>query len=494
MSRRAARPSRLRTADLLGETIAVIAARPARSALTAAGTLLAVAGFVAVLGLASSAAGQISSVFAGRLATAVTVRPARNPVDNAFPAGASDRVSALHGVLAAGLYWRLPVRATALAAQAGPAGSRPGGLGSGGPGSATPGSGGPGSGGPGSGGMSQRSAAHRRTGHTSAGHSSASDTGAGQRAAGHAYVHGYGGRDGAGHGSLRRGGAALGGGVPVFAVGPGFLAAAGAVAQQGRLPGHWDQARAVPVCLAGAAAARALGVTSVAGQATVMIGGLPCTVVGITGLANGQAWLLRSVLMPAAAAVAIWGCPQSAAGIAPAMLIRTRPGAAALVAAQAPLAISATDPARFGVSVPPSPVRLGGQVTAISADLFLALAAISLLLGMSAIAASTTASIRERTAEIGLRRAVGARRRHIVAHLLAESALLGLLGGLAGSGLGVVVVVGVAIARNWTPVIAPLTVLPAPLIGATAGLIAGLYPSLRAARMEPATALGSWAI
>lgn len=55
--------------------------------------------------------------------------------------------------------------------------------------------------------------------------------------------------------------------------------------------------------------------------------------------------------------------------------------------------------------------------------------------------------------------------------------------------MGTVSVVGVAAARDWTPVVHPVTVLTAPLIGLLTGLLAGLYPSWRASRIQPAEAL-----
>ena len=83
--------------------------------------------------------------------------------------------------------------------------------------------------------------------------------------------------------------------------------------------------------------------------------------------------------------------------------------------------------------------------------------------------------------EYALRRALGARRRHIVAHALAESAVPGLIGGLAGASLGVAIVVLVALADHWTPVIAPILLWPAPFAGAAAAMIAWLIPATVAA-------------
>lgn len=98
-------------------------------------------------------------------------------------------------------------------------------------------------------------------------------------------------------------------------------------------------------------------------------------------------------------------------------------------------------------------------------------------------------AVLERTGEIGLRRALGARSRHITVQFLAESGALGTLGGLVGTSLGTMTVVGVAIARDWTPVIHLGTIASAPAIGLLTGLFAGLYPAWRAASIQPAEAL-----
>ncbi|HEX6660015.1 MAG TPA: ABC transporter permease [Ilumatobacter sp.] len=72
---------------------------------------------------------------------------------------------------------------------------------------------------------------------------------------------------------------------------------------------------------------------------------------------------------------------------------------------------------------------------------------------------------------------------------LLESTTLGALGGILGTNLGVIVVVAVSAAKQWTPVLDPWLPIAAPIAGAFVGLVAGLYPALKAASVEPITAL-----
>jgi ABC-type antimicrobial peptide transport system permease subunit len=113
------------------------------------------------------------------------------------------------------------------------------------------------------------------------------------------------------------------------------------------------------------------------------------------------------------------------------------------------------------------------------------------VVGAIGIANVTLVSVMERTGEIGLRRALGATRRHIALQFLLESSAIGIVGGILGASLGTLVVVGVSAYESWTPVLDPYVPFAAPLIGGLVGLLAGSYPALRAARMEPVEALRS---
>lgn len=277
--------------------------------------------------------------------------------------------------------------------------------------------------------------------------------------------------------------------VPVIAATPGFLRAAGVRIAQGRPFGQWAQGHAAQVCVAGSAAAAQLGLTGLSRQPSITIGNESCTVIGIFDATSKQPGLLRSVLIPAATATALFGPPAPQPGAPATMLIRTRPGAAQVVAGQAPYAISAARPGQFSVMVPPGPRRLGSQLTAALAGLFAALGWTGLGIAVCSLALVTWLSAAGRSPEYALRRALGARRRHVVAHIGWECAILGLLGGLAGTSLGVAAVVLIAHASRWQPVIAPLTVFPAPIAGAAAAVLAGLIPAVAATSRQPAIVL-----
>jgi putative ABC transport system permease protein len=126
-----------------------------------------------------------------------------------------------------------------------------------------------------------------------------------------------------------------------------------------------------------------------------------------------------------------------------------------------------------------------GQFT----TLLLGLGAVALLVGAIGIANIMVISVLERRGEIGLRRALGATKRHISTQFLAESALLAAIGGAVGLGLGAGATAIYAVSKH-EPFVVPLyALIAAPAAGFLIGAIAGLYPAVRAARLSPTEAL-----
>jgi putative ABC transport system permease protein len=126
-----------------------------------------------------------------------------------------------------------------------------------------------------------------------------------------------------------------------------------------------------------------------------------------------------------------------------------------------------------------------GQFT----TLLLGLGAVALLVGAIGIANIMVISVLERRGEIGLRRALGATRRHISLQFLSESALLAVLGGIAGLALGAGATEVYAATRH-EPFVVPLyALIAAPAAGLVIGTLAGLYPAAKASRLSPTEAL-----
>jgi putative ABC transport system permease protein len=118
-----------------------------------------------------------------------------------------------------------------------------------------------------------------------------------------------------------------------------------------------------------------------------------------------------------------------------------------------------------------------------------AIAAIGLLVGGIGIMNVMLAAVAERTREVGVRRVAGATRRDVAVQFLLESSLLTLAGALLGTGLGIVAAHGIQRLAGWPTALSAATLALALLMALATGVGFGLYPALRAARLEPAEAL-----
>lgn len=117
------------------------------------------------------------------------------------------------------------------------------------------------------------------------------------------------------------------------------------------------------------------------------------------------------------------------------------------------------------------------------------IAAISLLVGGIGIMNIMLATVSERTREIGIRRAVGASKRHILLQFLCETLLLTLIGALLGVLIGILFSFMISHFAGWKTIVRPWTILLSFGMSACVGLFSGLYPALKAAAMNPISAL-----
>ncbi|MFI6077294.1 ABC transporter permease [Actinoplanes sp. NPDC051343] len=171
--------------------------------------------------------------------------------------------------------------------------------------------------------------------------------------------------------------------------------------------------------------------------------------------------------------------------------IYTRSADESVTAVRALLARTANpqDPDAVAVSRPSDALTAQLAAKHTFGRLLLGLGAVSLLVGGVGVANTMIISVLERRPEIGLRRALGARRRQILTQFLTEAVALSALGGLAGAAIGLAVVSIYARYQGW-PLVIPATAIAGGVAASvTIGALAGLYPAIRAGRLPPTEAL-----
>jgi putative ABC transport system permease protein len=143
----------------------------------------------------------------------------------------------------------------------------------------------------------------------------------------------------------------------------------------------------------------------------------------------------------------------------------------------------------FDVTSVQEMATLGNIIMGTIKALVAVIASLSLLVGGIGIMNIMLVSVTERTKEIGLRMAVGARPSDVMRQFLIEAVILSLMGGTIGIGLGIAGAVGLAWLAEWPAVISPGVVLLAAGVSAGVGVFFGFYPAWRASRLDPIEAL-----
>lgn len=240
-----------------------------------------------------------------------------------------------------------------------------------------------------------------------------------------------------------------------------------------------------PAVVLGADAASALGVDRADGSTQVWLGNHWFSVIGI---------LQRFPLAPELDRAALIGFPSAekllgADGLPVEIYVRTYP--ASVGAVQSVLGATADPAAPQDVTItnPTDALAARADASAAFQSLFLALGAVALVVGGIGIANVMVIAVLERRGEIGLRRALGARRTHIGVQFVAEAGLLALIGGTAGAVLGGFATTVYSSARHWSAVVSLPALLGAVAIALVVGAAAGVYPALRATRLSPSEAL-----
>jgi putative ABC transport system permease protein len=241
----------------------------------------------------------------------------------------------------------------------------------------------------------------------------------------------------------------------------------------------------LPAVVLGAQAARALGVDRADGSVAVWLGRQRFSVVGI---------LRPLALAPELDLSALVGYPIAerllGADGAPAQIyVRAEPTTVDAVSAVLAATADPAAPQDVSVANPADALVARADASAAFESLFLALGVVALVVGGVGIANVMVISVLERRGEIGLRRALGARRIHVGVQFVTESVLLAGIGGVAGAAIGAFATAVYSSARHWTTTVPPVDLAGAILASLAVGVVAGLYPALRAARLSPLEAL-----
>lgn len=276
---------------------------------------------------------------------------------------------------------------------------------------------------------------------------------------------------------------AITGGIRVVAADVGVLDAVSGTMADGRF---LDSASArLPTVVLGADAAKRLGITSVEHHPRVWLGGQWFAVIGI---------LDPAPLAPDLDSAAIIGYPVASelfdTTSSPSTLyVRTAPDQVEAIREVLARSVDPESPSEVDVSRPSDALTARARTDESLRNLLLGLGAVALLVGGVGITNVMVISVLERRGEIGVRRALGARRRHIAGQFLAEAGVLALIGGVAGVALGAAVTAVYARTQDWRIDLPPEALAAGALTALAVGLVAGVSPAVRAARLDPAVAL-----
>ncbi len=240
-----------------------------------------------------------------------------------------------------------------------------------------------------------------------------------------------------------------------------------------------------PAVVLGAETATLLGINDLTHPVQVWIGGHRFTVAGILNPVQLLAQLDSMAFIGFPVAEQYFGFDGHPTGI----YLRAVPSQVTAVTAVLPATVDPADPPAVAVSYPSDILKAEVAAKGAYNGLLLGLGAVALLAGGVGIANVMVISVLERRSEIGLRRALGATRRHVAEQFLTEAVLLSVLGGLAGTIIGAAATLIYAVSQHWSVQI-PAAALYGGLAAALViGALAGLYPSMRAARLSPTEAL-----
>ncbi len=242
----------------------------------------------------------------------------------------------------------------------------------------------------------------------------------------------------------------------------------------------------IPAVVLGSLAAERLGIRHLVGHPTINISGSEFAVIGVLDeFETLNTDLNRTAIVGLNVAIELFEAPDNPGAIYAQVPPEQLDEARDLIPAQA----NPAAPGEVAVSRPTEALEIREVIDETFARILQALALIVLAVGGIGIANIMVISVIERRGEIGLRRSLGATRKHIASQFIIESTVLSLLGGFLGVGIGVAIVFGYARFKDFEAIIPWFWLSVGVAAAFVLGAIAGLYPAWRASRLDPAEAV-----
>jgi putative ABC transport system permease protein len=259
------------------------------------------------------------------------------------------------------------------------------------------------------------------------------------------------------------------------------------VVSTGMASGHFLTALSnrYPQVVLGSAAAQNLQILRAGGHVIVYLGNTWFTVIGILKPCLLDSSLNSEAFISLPVAERLFQVLPNPTEI----YVRTTQNAVTQVSNLLPPTANPQDASSVSIDRPSDVLEARAAAKGQFTTLLLGLGAVALLVGAIGIANIMVISVLERRGEIGLRRALGATRRHISIQFLSESALLAAIGGVAGLALGAGATEVYAAAKHEPFVVPVYALIASPCAGFIIGALAGLYPAAKAARLSPTEAL-----